>query len=181
MYTFIVIGAPGSGKSPWVKSMIEGRRCLVLDLQNEYGQRTKYPGQKALGLSNNTADPRSRFCPDYTKISVKEDVLKFIQIAANKRDTNVVFEECTIYLEGRQQEGIKKLIVGRLHTGNAYYFIFHSIASVPPRIMQICTHVVLHHTIDNEAVVLTKYPQLYKHFVDLQGKPLGTRIIIKLI
>lgn len=181
MVTYIVIGAPGQGKSEFIKEMIRGRRAFVFDVQNEYGSRTKYKGQKPLNLSNNPNEPQSRYVPSATAITLKEDVIKFIQMAAMKKDTNVVLEECTVYLEGRQEEGIKKLIVNRLHTGNSYSFVFHSIAAVPPRIMQMCNYVVLHKTLDEDYIVMHKYSRLWPYFRELQEKPDGSRIIIKLM
>lgn len=181
MVTFIVIGAPGQGKSEFIKEAIRGKRAFVLDVQNEYGQRTKYPGQKALGLSDNPNADQARYRPDPKLPTLKHDVDRFIMLASMKKDTNVVFEECTVYLEGRQQEGIKKLIVNRLHTGNVYYFVFHSIAAVPPRIMQMCNYVVLYKTLDEDLTVGVKYSRLYQHYRDLQESKDGSRLIIKLM
>lgn len=181
MKTFIVIGAPGSGKSPFIKEAIRGRRSWVFDVQNEYGQRTKYPGEKPLGLSLNPKDPQARFVPNQNTLSIKEDVMKFAQICTEKRDTNVVWEECTIYLEGRQQEAIKKLMVNKLHTGNFYYFVFHSIEAVPPRIMQMSDYCVLHKTGDNATNVASKYQRLFPYFMDMQDMAFGSRLIIKLM
>lgn len=179
--TFIHAGAPGQGKSEFIKEMIRGRRSFVLDVQNEYGMRTKYKGQKPLCFSDNPNAPQSRLVPDPRTISLKDDVMKFIQLCMLKRDTNCVFEECTVYLEGRQQEGIKKLIVNRLHTGNVYHFVFHSISAIPPRIMQMCNYVVLHKTLDEDFVVQGKYNRLFHHFLDLQPMPDGSRKVIKLM
>lgn len=177
--TFIVAGAPGQGKSEFVKDAIRGRKSFVFDVNNEYGMRTKYPGQKPLGLSDNPNAPQARYVPQ--DASIMRDVDKFIMMCRQKRDTNIVFEESTVYLEGRQMIPIKTLIVNRIHTGNAYYFLFHSISAIPPRIMQMCSFVVLHKTLDEDYLVQDKYPRLFHHFLDLQPMADGSRKIIKLM
>jgi hypothetical protein len=179
MNTYIVIGAPGQGKSPFIQQAILNKRCWVFDVQNEYGSRTKYKGQTPLMLSDNPNDFRARYVPK--SMYLREDARKFMEMAFLKRDTNIVFEEATVFLEGRMDQQVKALIVGRLHTGNAYYFVFHSIASVPPRIMQMCNYVVLHKTLDEDYLVQYKYSRLFHHFLDLQSQPDGSRTIIKML
>jgi hypothetical protein len=179
MKTFIVVGAPGQGKSEWVKNAIRERRSWVFDVQNEYGSRTKYPGQKALGFSDNPNAVQARYVPK--SMYLNEDVKRFMEMAYHKRDTHVVFEEATIFLQGRQDQMIKTLIVNRIHSGNVYYFLFHSINSIPPRIMEMCNFVVLHKTLDEEHIVSFKYGRLFHHFLDLQPLPDGSSKIIKLM
>lgn len=179
MHSYIVIGAPGTGKSPFVQTMIDGRRCFVFDVQNEYGTRTKYRGQKPLLLSTNPNDPRSRYVPREKTLRI--DVERFMDMCRQKKDTNLIFEEATIFFEGRMGDQSKTIMVGRKHTGNNLFFVFHSINSVPPRIMELSDYVVLHHTIDQDYVVQYKYPILFRYFLDLQQKPLGTRVIIPLM
>jgi hypothetical protein len=166
MFTFIVIGKPGSGKSEWVKELIRTRRSFVFDVQNEYGQRTKYKGQQPLGFSDNPNAERARYVPKSARL--REDVEKFMEMCRHKRDTNVVFEEATIFFEGRTGELTKTLIINRIHTGNVYYFVFHSIASVPPRIMQMASFVVLFATLDEDTQVGQKYSRLFVPYKELQ-------------
>jgi len=177
--TFIVAGAPGEGKSEWVKEMIRGKRSFVFDVNNEYGSRTKYQGQKPLLLSDNPNAERARYVPK--ELVLRNDVEKFCLMCRQKRDTNIVFEEATVYLEGRQEQMIKTLIVNRIHTGNVYYFLFHSIAAIPPRIMQMSNYVVLHRTLDEDYIVQDRYPRLFHSFLDLQPMPKGSRKIIQLL
>lgn len=179
MKTFIVIGAPGQGKSEWVKETIRNRRAFVFDVNNEYGGRTKYPNQKPLGFSNDPNATQARYTPK--SVYLRDDARDFMLMCMKKKDTNIVFEEATVYLEGRQEELAKTLIVNRIHTGNVYYFLFHSISAVPPRIMQMASYVVLHKTVDEDYIVQYKYSRLFHHFLDLQPQPDGSRVIVKLM
>lgn len=173
MNTYLVIGAPGTGKSPFVRKLIEGARCLVFDVANEYGSRVKYAGQKPLNLSNNNNDLRSRYTGD--------DLKRFIDLCRIKKDTICVFEEATGFFQGRVGLETTRLIINRYHTGNTYVFIFHSINSVPPRIMEMSNFCILFKTTDQTDTVYRKYGRLGPFFNDLQQKELGTKHVIKLI
>ena len=170
--TFIVIGAPGMGKSPFVKSMIEKRRCLVFDVANEYGERVKYKGQTPINLTTDTKQIRSRF--------IKMDLKGFVEACKTKRDTVCVFEEATGFMQGMLQLEVTQLMIGRLHTGNTYVFVFHSINSVPPRVLEMSNFVVLFRTNDIDINVARKAPRLYPYYDDLQQKPNGEKHIIKI-
>src|SRR6478752_3137009 len=125
MNTFLVIGAAGQGKSPFIQKMIEGKRCFVFDIQNEYGSKTKYPGQQAMNLSSNVNEIRSR----YTGINMDE----FLDLCAKKKDTICVFEEATAFFQGRTERKMIRHLISKRHTGNQSILVFHSINSVPPR------------------------------------------------
>ena len=182
MNLYIVIGAPGEGKTPFCKKMIGGgdsgqpeKRCLVFDINNEYGPRTKYKGQKPYNLATNTKDLRSRY--------VGDDIETFLRIAMSKRETVVIMEEATAFFEGKQSKTTRRLIINRYHTGNVYVFLFHSINSVPPRIMEIANYCVLFKTNDEHDTVYRKFPRLGPYFDALSDYPhgAGQSRIIKLI
>lgn len=173
MNTYVIIGAPGQGKSEFVKKAIVGKRCFVFDIQNEYGARTKYKGQTPLLLSDNPNADRARY--------IRNDVEEFQQLCMRKRDTLLVFEEATAFFEGRTSKTTRQLIINRYHTGNAYFFLFHSINSVPPRIMEMCNFVVLFRTNDEEHTVRYKYGRLMYFFLDLREKPPGAHHVIKIL
>jgi hypothetical protein len=173
MNTFLVIGAPGSGKTPFVKQMIEGKKCLIFDIQNEYGNRVKYPGQTPCNITNNTTADRSRYTGD--------DINQFINLCFKKENTICVFEEATAFFQGKTAKLTNRLLINRYHTRNVYLFLFHSINRVPPGIMEMSNYAVLFKTNDELDTVERKYSRLLKYFIDLQGKPPGEKHIIKLL
>lgn len=172
MHTFVIIGMTGEGKSEFVKKYILGRACCVFDVQNEYGPRTKYPGQTPLNLSDNLQEARARM--------TVMDEKKFIEICAAKRNTVCVFEEATGFFEGKTEKDLRRLMLSKIHTGNVLLFIFHSISSVPPRIMQMTDFVVLHKTNDEEYQVKNKYPSIFDLYLQLKQMPKGAKLIKKL-
>lgn len=172
MDAYIIIGAPGRGKTPFVRELIgTDRRCFVLDINNEYGARTKYPGQVPVMLSDNVRDPRSRMC--------NFDVKEFCRLVLMKRDTICVFEEATVFFQGAQSLQTRQILVNRYHTGNRYAFLFHSINAVPPRIMEMCNYVVLFHTLDQDDNVLRKFSSISQAYLAQKAKPEGACTIIK--
>lgn len=170
---YIVMGAPGMGKSPFAQAMIKDRRCLVFDINNEYGARTKYPGQIALNLSPDVRQPRCRF--------VGDDINVFTKLAMSKKNTVVVMEEATAFFRGKQKTLTSRLIIGRIHTGNTYVFLFHSINRVPPELMEIADIAVLFKTNDEEDTIKRKYRRLYEPYLQLRPKGSGDFLILKMI
>jgi hypothetical protein len=173
MYCILVIGATGQGKSPFIRSYLEGKKCFVFDTQNEYGFRTKYEGQVPVGLSDITSADRARF--------TVYDVRQFIKICFQKVSTIIVFEDATMYFEGRTAEEMRRLLGSKRFTNNNYLLTFHSISAVPPRLMQFSDYVVLFKTGDDEREVERKYRKLLPAFKNLQSLPDGSRVIIKTI
>jgi hypothetical protein len=173
MNTILVIGAPGQGKTPFVRRMIENNRCFVFDIQNEYGDRTKYPGQEKVNLSNNINAERCRY--------IGNNVDEFLLLCGKKKDTICVFEEATAFFQGRTEKALRRHLINRYHTGNVSLFLFHSINSVPPRLMEMSNFVVLFKTLDELDNVYRKYNRLAIPFQKLEDSPDGSYEIIKLI
>lgn len=182
MNMYVVIGAPGEGKTPFCKQLIGGadtgrpeNRCFIFDINNEYGPRCKYAGQVPFNISANIRDPRSRYIGD--------DIQAFIRAAMVKTDTVVIMEEATAFFEGKTGQTTRRMIINRYHKRNTYVFLFHSINSVPPRIMEITNYVVLFKTNDEHDTVYRKYSRLGPHFDALRDAKHGTGAcqIIKLI
>lgn len=161
------------GKSPFIRTAIAGKRCLIFDIQNEYGTRVKYEGITPVALSEDTKKDRSRY--------TGSDVDKFIDIASTKRKTIVVFEEATAFFGGKTEKNLRRYLINRYHTGNISFFIFHSIQSVPPFVFDACNYVVLFKTLDIYDNVRRKRPEILKPWQALRGRPNGEKFIIKLI
>jgi hypothetical protein len=86
-----------------------------------------------------------------------------------------------MFFQGMTGEQMRKLIFSKAHTGNVYVLVFHSINSVPPRIMEATDFVVLFKTNDEINTVEKKYPRLLKPFQQLQNTKDGKHIKIKML
>lgn len=174
MYVITVIGGAKQGKTPFIKKYCESSKLLVFDVQNEYGLKTKYTGQTPYNLSIENKLSRSRV--------IDLDLNKFIEICKTKKNTICVFEEATMFFQGMTGETMRKLIFSKAHSGNVYILVFHSINSVPPRIMESTDYVILFKTNDEIKTVERKYNKLLKPFLELQNnKEDGKHIKIKMI
>lgn len=162
MYAIIVVGMTGQGKSSFVKSYIKGRACHVFDVQNEYND-----------LSTDPRATRSRH------LALKEK--QFVKECAARLNTICVFEEATGFLEGRLDPELRRVVLSKRHTGNVLVFCFHSIASIPPRLMQLCNYVVMFKTTDEPYQVESKFPSLYPYYLALRSLPKFSFKTIKLI
>jgi len=161
MYLISIIGATQQGKSPFIRKYISKGRCFVYDIQDEYGLRTKYAGQTPVNLSNNIDAPRARYTGN--------EPLEFVEICSRKRNTVCVFEDATMFFEGRINMPMRKLIFSKAHSKNIYLLVFHSINSVPPRILEASDYVVLFKTLDTPQKVKYKNSFLLPYFEQLRN------------
>lgn len=162
MYSYIIIGMTGQGKSHFTKSFIKSRKCFVFDVNNEYPE-----------LSTDVNQERAK--------DITLDREAFINACANKRGTICVFEEATGFFSGKVSEKLTRLVIGKRHTQNVYVFLFHSINRVPPFFMELANFVVLFKTADQMHQVEKKYPSLLRHYLKVKKLPQYGKIIINQI
>ena len=175
MYDLIlVIGGTNQGKSYYVKEAIVKNQSLpvfVYDVQNCYGPKSTKPGDIVTNLPiAATGQPRARWYGDSKT---------FLQYALKKRNTIIVFEEATAFFEGRTSEDMRKVIINKHHHHNTIICMFHSISSVPPRIMQLSYIVILFKTGDEESEVKRKYSKCLDAFIKLRNAPDRSKQTIK--
>jgi hypothetical protein len=73
---------------------------------------------------------------------------------------------------------MRKLIVDKWHAKNNIIILFHTINSVPPRILEMTDTVVLFKTADDENTIGRKYRKLLPHMLSLRDKPDRTKLVI---
>lgn len=170
----IIIAGTNQGKSYYSKQLIlnEDIPTLVFDVQNCYGPTSTKEGDIIMNLPeyDGTNQIRCRYHGQSER---------FIQIALLRKFSVIVFEESTIFFEGRMAKDMKHLIVNKWHDQNTIICQFHSIADVPPAFMRKADYIVLFKTGDEFSHVKKKYASLLPHFQKLKGTPDRTQIIIK--
>jgi len=159
-----IIAMTGQGKTTFTKQTIQGNPCIVYDINGEYED-----------LPFDVGQARSRF---FGK------PMEFIDACKEKHGgTFCVFEEATGFLAGRTGLEMRQFLIGKRHPqnlgGRNIIFIFHTIASVPPFILDMSDYFVLFKTGDNFQNVKRKAPKLYSHFMRLQGAKKYSKLIIK--
>lgn len=140
MINILVIGRMGTGKTTWIKTFLKGKRSYIFDVNNEYQGYNRM-----------------------TNLEHKE----FIKQSLTVRKTCLVFEDATGFVQGSLSGNFRKALVSKRHTGNVNICVYHSILSVPPRHLQLTDIVVLFKTNDEDYQVLSKFPSLYEHFLEV--------------
>lgn len=139
MYLFTVVGHTGQGKSTWTKKFVSNTNHYVFDVNNEYGYLP----------DDNVIRPQMR--------NTTLNMATFVKNAAMLKGTNIVFEDATGFLRGRQSEDFARLLIGKRHSKNNYILLFHSVNRVPPEIMEMTNFLILFKTIDNVRLVEQKF------------------------
>jgi Cdc6-like AAA superfamily ATPase len=136
----IIVGGTGTGKTTEVCKMLtqlQSRQNYIFDVNNE---------QKYTLFSN--------------KWNKDCDFEKFIESLQNVRNSNIIFEEATIFFShGSSTTQIKKLLVQKRHTNNILFFNFHSLRQVPLFILDFCDLLILGKTKDNPQNIRVKFEE----------------------
>jgi len=167
MYLTLVIAHTGQGKTTFCKKMIEGKPCLVFDVNNEYKD----------------LDPVED-CPDGERIrDTNLDVNVFVKFCSEAVFNKIIIiEDATGFFRGNMSGEFIRMIQRKRHSNNNYVLLFHSIASVPRQIFDFVNYVILFNTNDNEEIVKKKYPALHPHYLKLKKESKKyNKKIIKLI
>ena len=170
MNLIIIVGGTGQGKSTFVnknllKNQIKKNQfnkdvfCLSPASRNQY----------IFDINNEYILPDDSVLRPHMR-NVNCDDKQFINNCAQVKNTNIVFEDASGFLRGKQSKQVARLIVGRRHTNNNYIILFHSINRVPPELMEYCNYFVLFKTNDNLKDIDQKFknPLLNKMFYTLQ-------------
>lgn len=166
MYLVPIIGHTGQGKTTLVNDLIAGKNCYVFDVNNEY--RDLQPD--TFGLSNKMRN-------------VDLNITRFVSVCGKLKNTNIVFEDATGFLQGRQSKEMSRLMAAKRHTGNNYFILFHSINRMPPEIMEMSNYIFLFKTNDNEDAIQKKFGggELLDSFLKLRLMPKYSFFKIKTI
>ena len=162
--SIVIIGGTGEGKSTkaleLIKQLNEGK-CIVYD----------YRGEKQYQhLSTDLNTDKCRF-------TGKPEV--FLKVVAKKIETTVLFEEATIFFKGQMGEDVRDLLVSKRHKKQVIIFLFHTINSVPPFILDMADYFFLKKTGDDEGRVRRKASKLLPYFLRLQRMPKYSTLMIK--
>lgn len=129
-FVHIVCGGTGSGKTSYIKNIIEGKNnVLIYDVNAEYFKNSSLP-----------------------------TISDFLNKAVNSRQKIIVFEESTIYFNHRNNsEKLTEFLVRKRHFGNYNILVFHSLRSIPLHILDFTDYITLFKTSDNIQLIKEKF------------------------
>ena len=178
MNTVLIIGASGQGKTFFAKEkfVYPNKPCFVFDINNEYFEDRRNTDPKTMLVTNpkleaDTTKPRSRY--------IGGDMDEFIDIAETKRNCNIIFDEATIFFNGRiTEKKLLKMILTRKHSFNNIILNFHSVEDTPRFMYRQSNYIVLFKTQDSEKAFSTKSEFLKPYWIKISKMPDHSKIII---
>lgn len=164
MVVYLIVGAPQTGKTTFVKNNIlnKYRNVLLYDVQDQYPELKWYKRGES---------GKMRISP--TDIEFE----KFVMLATAIPKTLFIFEEATQFLEGKISKMLKSCLVGKAHTKNRFCFIFHSFDQVPPRIIDYADYIIQFSTGISDTMDKVKYLPIKEAHVKLEHMERFSKII----
>lgn len=184
MYLILIIGHTGQGKTPYVNKFLHNKHLppALPNVKGKYTTTEKSLYQYIFDVNNEYTFPDDqRTCPQMRHTGY--DVKAFIKKASELKRYNVVMEDATGFLQGKQELDFRRMISAKMFTQNNYIILFHSVTDVPPFLMRMSNIVVLFKTLDNVKEVERKFnnDQLTKGVIKLQAMKKYSYLQLKLI
>jgi hypothetical protein len=182
MNLIIICGGTGAGKSSYVNRELLFNDIRMIDGKDKYFLTPKSRKQYIFDINNEYVIQDDNIISPFMR-SVKLDDKIFIENCKKVRGTNIVFEDASGFLRGRQSKEMARLLVQRRHSNNNFIILFHSINRIPPELMEYCNYFVLFRTGDNLKDIDNKFknPLINQMFLNLQQKKPHSYIIKKML
>lgn len=144
----IIVGQTGTGKTTLIKSILKraSKPFFIYDINGEYES-------------------------NLNRLNKYSEFKEFLQAAALKTSTAIVFEEATIFFRHTHSEAeMLDLLIRKRHTRNLILLNFHSLKAVPKNILDFCNFLVIKKTNDNKQDVFRKFGpgEIYQAFLEVQ-------------
>ena len=182
MNLILIVGGTGQGKSYYTNTRLLFNEVRKINGKDFYFVSPKSKRQYIFDINNEYNLPPDNTTAPFMRHVACDDKI-FIQNCKTLRDTNIVFEDASGFLRGRQSREIARLIVQRRHSNNNYIILFHSINRIPPELLEYCNYLVLFKTGDNLKDIDLKFrnPLINSMFLTLQKAKNNTHILKKLL
>jgi len=185
MFIVIVAGAAGQGKSTTVNNTYlknNVRQNPINPLKNLYSPRQDSVNQYIFDVNNEYEFPTDTqmFGGKFRHIDC--DINRYLDNVSRLRNHNIVIEDATGFLRGRQSAKFARLMVQRIHSQNNYFIFFHSINRIPPEIFEMANYCILFKTNDSpDYLEKFKHEKLTSAYNRLKNAPDKSHELIKLI
>jgi len=186
MYLITIVGGTGQGKSHFLNSNFLKNK--ISPVPSPMGKRDNYfisaesKRQYIFDINNEYVFPDDRNGMRFQQIRhIDADQKRFISNCNAIQNTNIVYEDASGFLRGKQSDELIRLIVKRRHVGNNWFLLFHSVNRVPPEIMEYTNYIVLFRTGDNLKDIQQKFSneKLDSIFNEINNSPKSKRFVIQ--
>ena len=142
----------GTGKSYYVVNDIipKCKNALILDIYAE----DKYKDFETVEIGNYTGGIRKISCEGKNM-----DLLfdKFINYVYDLKNTCIVIEDCSLFLNSNVDSSFKTLLIKKRHKNINYVLLFHSLNQIPPFVFELSNYLVLSKTNDTPQKIWAKF------------------------
>ena len=178
----IICGGTGQGKSHYTNSNLLGNEIRSVGGKDYYYPSLTSKRQYIFDINNEYMFPSDNvLAPIMRNVNCNDK--QFVENCKRLTRSNIVFEDASGFLRGKQSKEIARLIVQRRHTQNNYIILFHSINRVPPELLEYCNYLIVFKTGDNLKDIDNKFKNelINQMFLSLRNKKEHSFIIKKLL
>jgi hypothetical protein len=137
--SIVVVGAPGAGKTPTIKSLIKSKNVIVYD-------------------------PRYEYSEDYILFRKYGYFRKYITTNEIEKST-IIIEEATSFIGSFKESELAELLISIEHHNNTLITVFHSLADCPKFFLRLCKFVILFRTNDDAKFIKSQRANYYDYFL----------------
>jgi|SRR6185369_4134602 len=149
--SFIIVGGTGVGKTTYTKNKLKKvnkNAIYLIDVQNEY--------------------------PEVINRYTGDDIDEYNSRARRMTNAVIVYEEATIFFSNRSSSDvIRRMLVSKRHDNNTYFFVFHSLRTIPRYLFDLSNYITIFKTNDNEDLVQKRFENnlLTETFLRVKNNP----------
>jgi ABC-type sugar transport system ATPase subunit len=178
----LIAGGTGQGKSFYTNKHLLGNDIREISGKDNYFQSISSKRQYIFDINNEYQFPDdSMIRPIMRNVNCNDK--QFVENCKRLTKTNIVFEDASGFLRGKQSKEIARLIVQRRHSANNYIILFHSINRIPPELLEYCNYLLLFKTGDNLKDIDNKFKNqlINRMFLTLKDAKEHSHIIKRLL
>lgn len=178
----LIAGGTGQGKSTYCNKNLLNNEMRIINGKARFFPTNHSKRQYVFDINN-----EYNFLDDTIIRPIMRNVncndKYFVTNCKRLTKTNILFEDASGFLRGKQSKEIAQLIVQRRHTENNYIILFHSINRIPPELLEYCNYFILFKTGDNLKDIDNKFKNqtINQMFLSLRDKPNHSHLIKKLL
>lgn len=143
----LIAGGTGAGKTTFANKMLFNKKVNYYGL-TKYQTTEQSKKQYIFDLNNEYLLPED-FTLQNKMRHTKADQKIFVSVIKKLTGFNILFEDASGFLRGKQSAELIRLIVARRHQQNNFIILFHSINRIPPELLEYCNLLVIFKTGDN--------------------------------
>jgi hypothetical protein len=182
MNLILICGGTGQGKSHYTNTNLLFNEVKKIGGKDYYFRSARSRNQYIFDINNEYQIPDDLTLSPICRHVACDDKV-FTENCKRLRNTNIVFEDASGFLRGKQSKEIARLIVQRRHVNNNYIILFHSINRIPPELLEYCNYFILFKTGDNLKDIDNKFknPLINQMFLTLKDKKNHSHLMKKLL